>query len=93
MGLGRSPAWVVYSPLLPLCPLLFTGLYMFVLPYAIKWRSGRRASQTSDCPTLGVGEVVVGTLAHVIQILTPRQWQPATGHWIDIIRIHDLPSI
>jgi hypothetical protein len=28
--------------LLPLALLLFTGLYLFVLPYAIKWRSGRR---------------------------------------------------
>jgi hypothetical protein len=40
MGLGEPPAWVVYSPLLPLFLLLFTGLYMFVLPYATKWRSG-----------------------------------------------------
>jgi hypothetical protein len=39
MGLGEPPAWVVYSPLLPLSLLLFTGLYMFVLPYATKWRS------------------------------------------------------
>jgi hypothetical protein len=43
MGLGEPPAWVVYSPLLPLFLLLFTGLYMFVLPYATKWRSERRA--------------------------------------------------
>jgi hypothetical protein len=43
MGLGEPPAWVVYSPLLPLFLLLFTGLYMFVLPYAITWRSGRSA--------------------------------------------------
>ena len=43
MGLGEPPAWVVYSPLLPLFLLLFTGLYMFVLPYATKWRSGRYA--------------------------------------------------
>ena len=42
MGLGRSPAWVVYSALLPLFLLLFTGLYMFGLPYATKWRGGRR---------------------------------------------------
>jgi cellulose synthase/poly-beta-1,6-N-acetylglucosamine synthase-like glycosyltransferase len=42
MGLGEPPAWVVYSPLLPLFLLLFTGLYMFVLPYAAKWRGGRR---------------------------------------------------
>jgi heme A synthase len=36
--------WVSYMPLLPLALLLFTGLYLFVLPYATKWRSGRRAA-------------------------------------------------
>jgi hypothetical protein len=36
--------WVSYVPLLPLALLLFTGLYLFVLPYAAKWRSGRRAT-------------------------------------------------
>ena len=35
MGLGEPLAWVVYSPLIPLFLLLFTGLYMFVQPYAI----------------------------------------------------------
>ena len=40
MGLGEPPPWVVYSPLLPLFLLMFTGLYMFVLPYAAKWRRG-----------------------------------------------------
>ena len=40
MGLGEPPVWVVYAPLLPLFLLLFTGLYMFVLPYAAKGRSG-----------------------------------------------------
>jgi hypothetical protein len=44
MGLGEPPAWVVYSPLLPLFLLLFTGLYMFVLPYTVKRRSERGAS-------------------------------------------------
>jgi cellulose synthase/poly-beta-1,6-N-acetylglucosamine synthase-like glycosyltransferase len=39
MGLGQPPAWVVYAPLLPLFLLLFSGLYMFALPYAAKWRS------------------------------------------------------
>ena len=34
--------WVSYVPLLPLALLLFTGLYLFVLPYAARWRSGRR---------------------------------------------------
>ena len=33
MALGEPPAWVVFSPLLPLFLLMFTGLYMFVLPY------------------------------------------------------------
>ena len=39
---GEPPPWVTYSPLLPLALLLFTGLYLFVLPYASKWSSGRR---------------------------------------------------
>ena len=39
MGLGEPPAWVVYSPLLPLFLLLFTGLYRCVLPDATEWRS------------------------------------------------------
>ena len=34
--------WVSYVPLLPLALLLFTGLYLFVLPYATKRRSTRR---------------------------------------------------
>ena len=41
-GLGEAPAWLVYAPLLPLFLLLLTGLYMFALPYATNWRSGRR---------------------------------------------------
>jgi hypothetical protein len=35
---GTPPAWVTYSPLLPLAILVFTGLYLFVLPYAAKRR-------------------------------------------------------
>jgi cellulose synthase/poly-beta-1,6-N-acetylglucosamine synthase-like glycosyltransferase len=46
MALGMPPAWVVYSPLLPLFLLLFTGLYMFVLPYTAKWDGGRRAGES-----------------------------------------------
>ena len=34
--------WVSYTPLPPLFLLLLTGLYLFVLPYATKWRSARR---------------------------------------------------
>lgn len=40
---GEPPAWVTYSPLLPLAVLLFSGLYLFVLPYAARWRGQRRA--------------------------------------------------
>ena len=40
MALGEPPAWVVYSPLPPLFLLLFSGLYMFMLPYAVRWRGG-----------------------------------------------------
>ena len=36
------PLWITYSPLPPLAVLLFTGLYLFVLPYAAKWRAGSR---------------------------------------------------
>ena len=43
MGLGEPPALVVYSPLPPLFLLLFTGLFMFVSPYAARWGRGRRA--------------------------------------------------
>ena len=34
--------WVSYLPLPPLFLLLFTGLYLFVLPYAAKWRGRQR---------------------------------------------------
>ena len=36
---GQPPAWVTYSPLPPLFLLMFTGLYMFVLPHAVKRRN------------------------------------------------------
>jgi cellulose synthase/poly-beta-1,6-N-acetylglucosamine synthase-like glycosyltransferase len=45
MAVGVPPLWVTYSPLTPLFLLLFTGLYMFVLPYSVKWRHGRHASR------------------------------------------------
>jgi hypothetical protein len=38
----QPPAWVTYSPLPPLALLLFTGLYLFVLPYAARRRTVRR---------------------------------------------------
>jgi hypothetical protein len=44
MSLGEPPAWIVYSPLLPLFLLLFTGLYLFALPYLTKWHNEQRTS-------------------------------------------------
>ena len=41
-GGGTPPPWVTYSPLFPLGLLLLSGLYLFVLPYATRWRSGSR---------------------------------------------------
>ncbi len=41
----REPAaWLGLLALVPLVLLLVSGLYLFGLPYATKWRSGRRAS-------------------------------------------------
>ena len=42
-GSGMPPPWITYSPLPPLAVLLFSGLYLFVLPYALRRRAGRRA--------------------------------------------------
>jgi hypothetical protein len=41
MTQGPPPAWVTYSPLFPLALLLFSGLYLFALPYVTGRRSGR----------------------------------------------------
>jgi len=37
---GEQAVWVGLLALLPLVLLLLSGLYLFVLPYAAKWRSG-----------------------------------------------------
>ncbi len=34
--------WVSYVPLLPLFLLLVTGLYLFILPYATRWRAQKK---------------------------------------------------
>ncbi|HYI01370.1 hypothetical protein [Hyalangium sp.] len=41
-GQEKPAAWVGFLALPPLALLLFTGLYLFVLPYATKGRSGQR---------------------------------------------------
>ncbi|MEQ1952612.1 hypothetical protein [Mesorhizobium sp. CN2-181] len=42
MAMGEPPAWLVYAPLPPLFLMLFSGLYMFALPYVAGRRGGRR---------------------------------------------------
>jgi uncharacterized membrane protein YkgB len=40
---GRYTRWLGLSAVLPFALQLVTGLYLFVLPYATKWRGGARA--------------------------------------------------
>ena len=48
MGNGEPAFWVGLLALFPLALLLFSGLYLFVLPYAVKRRGGQRV----DSPAL-----------------------------------------
>jgi hypothetical protein len=41
MTQGKPPDWLTYSPLLPLALLLFSGLYLFFLPYRAKARAAK----------------------------------------------------
>ena len=36
----QSAVWIGLLALVPLVLLMLTGLYLFALPYATKWRSG-----------------------------------------------------
>ncbi len=40
---GEPTMWLTYSPLPPLFLQLFTGLYLFALPYMTKWWARHRA--------------------------------------------------
>jgi hypothetical protein len=41
MGQGQPAAWVGLLALVPLVLLLASGLYLFVLPYAVRRRDGQ----------------------------------------------------
>lgn len=41
---GRYANWVGLLAVAPLALLFLTGLYLFVLPYATKWRSRQRTN-------------------------------------------------
>ena len=43
MTWGQPAAWVGLFALVPLILLLVSGLYLFVLPYAVRGRGARRA--------------------------------------------------
>ena len=53
----KPVVWVSYVPLLPLALLLFTGLYLFVLPYAA---SGARATPRCGRRQTGVNSGKLG---------------------------------
>ncbi|WP_092974452.1 hypothetical protein [Ralstonia sp. NFACC01] len=56
MGVGKGaqpPAWITYAPLLPLALLLFTGLYMFALPYLDR-RGARRSTGDGDASSAAI---------------------------------------
>ena len=44
-GGQQPPAYITYSPLLPLFLLLFSGLYLFAQPYVAKRGTGRASPQ------------------------------------------------
>ena len=43
LGLESQAVWVGLLALFPLILLMLSGLYLFALPYAANWRSGRRS--------------------------------------------------
>lgn len=44
LAMGKDPSlWIGLLALVPLVFLLLTGLYLFVLPYAGRWRGAGRA--------------------------------------------------
>jgi len=42
LGQEEPIVWVSYLPLLPLALLFFTGMNLFAMPYAGRWRKSRR---------------------------------------------------
>lgn len=47
---GPPPAWVTYSPLLPLALLMLSGLYLFARPYLTRSRGARRPDLNGGSP-------------------------------------------
>ena len=51
---GTPPAVITYSPLPPLFLLMFTGLYMFSLPYVAAWKAKRVGAFDPLAPVAGL---------------------------------------
>ena len=54
LGQEEPVLWVGLVALVPLALLLFTGLYLFVLPHAARWRSGGGGVPTAGRTTDGL---------------------------------------
>ena len=48
MGQGQLAVWVGLLTLIPLALLLLTGLYLFVLPHATRWRGLKGVSSALE---------------------------------------------
>jgi quinol-cytochrome oxidoreductase complex cytochrome b subunit len=46
-GQKQPDSWVYLLALIPLFLLLASGLYLFVLPYAVRWRGGERLERAN----------------------------------------------
>jgi hypothetical protein len=51
MGRETIALWIGLATLVPLILLMVTGLYMFALPYATRWRGGRAGAARSSQPS------------------------------------------
>ena len=62
MAFGKPPAWIVYLPLPPLFLMLFTGLYMFVLPYAANAARAKPADRNKHSGQQGEQESQIASV-------------------------------
>ncbi|MEV6325843.1 hypothetical protein AB0M45_32460 [Nocardia sp. NPDC051787] len=73
----QGPVWVAYVPLAPLALLLFSGLYLFVAPYATK----RRSRPAADIPPRQVVEA---------QGRPSAQWVRQLHRWSAIVFVSTI---
>ena len=66
---GTPPPWITYSPLLPLFLLMFTGLYMFAVPYVREAAAVMSDSAEIDAKIAGLGDWRGETLARVRKLI------------------------